>query len=145
MSQKNIIDAWQGAETASGGVLHKKYSEKFCKIYKKTPVPESQAWGLQLYWKKRLWQRCFPVNYRKFLRAPFIQNTSGRLLLKVSSTPFNFLFRILVLWAFSLKIRIQWKYCEMRNVKILNLTLFYFGTVSNFRWIKLNVAYEILL
>ena len=31
--------------------------------------------------KKRLWHRCFPVNFAKFLRAPFLQNTSGRLLL----------------------------------------------------------------
>ena len=32
--------------------------------------------------KKRLWHRCFPVNFVKFLRTPFLQNTSGRLLLK---------------------------------------------------------------
>ena len=31
--------------------------------------------------KKRLWHRCFPVNFAKFLRTPFFQNTSGRLLL----------------------------------------------------------------
>ena len=31
--------------------------------------------------KKRLWHRCFPVNFAKFLRAPFLQNTYGRLLL----------------------------------------------------------------
>ena len=30
---------------------------------------------------KRLWNRCFPVNLAKFLRAPFLQNTSWRLLL----------------------------------------------------------------
>ena len=29
--------------------------------------------------KKRLWHRCFPVNVAKFLRTPFLQNTSGRL------------------------------------------------------------------
>ena len=28
------------------------------------------------------WHRCFPVNFVKFLRTPFLQNTSGRLLLK---------------------------------------------------------------
>ena len=33
--------------------------------------------------KKSLWHRCFPVNCVKFLRAPFSQNTSGRLLLKI--------------------------------------------------------------
>ena len=31
--------------------------------------------------KKRLWHRCFPVNFAKFLRIPFLQNTSGQLLL----------------------------------------------------------------
>ena len=31
--------------------------------------------------KKRLWHRCFPVNFAKFLRTPFLQNTPGRLLL----------------------------------------------------------------
>ena len=32
--------------------------------------------------KERLWHRRFPVNFTKFLRTPFLQNTSGRLLLK---------------------------------------------------------------
>ena len=27
--------------------------------------------------KKKLWHRCFPVNFAKFLRTPFLQNTSG--------------------------------------------------------------------
>ena len=31
--------------------------------------------------KKRLWYRCFPVNFVKLLRKPFLQNTSGPLLL----------------------------------------------------------------
>ena len=31
--------------------------------------------------KKRLWHRCFHVNFTKFLKTPFLQNTSGRLLL----------------------------------------------------------------
>ena len=29
--------------------------------------------------KKRVWHRCFPVSFGKFLRTPFEQNTSGRL------------------------------------------------------------------
>ena len=33
--------------------------------------------------KKSLWYKCFPVNFAKFLRKPFLQNTSsGQLLLK---------------------------------------------------------------
>ena len=31
--------------------------------------------------KKRLWHRCFPVNFVKFLGKPILQNISGRLLL----------------------------------------------------------------
>ena len=31
--------------------------------------------------KKRLWHRCFPVNFVKFLRIPFLQKTPGQLLL----------------------------------------------------------------
>ena len=30
--------------------------------------------------KKRLWNRCYPVNFPKFLRISFLQNTSGQLL-----------------------------------------------------------------
>ena len=30
--------------------------------------------------KKRPWRRCFAVNFVKFLKTPFLQNTSGRLL-----------------------------------------------------------------
>ena len=33
--------------------------------------------------KKRPWHRCFPVNFVKFLRTHFLQNTSGRLLLHI--------------------------------------------------------------
>ena len=29
--------------------------------------------------KRRLWHKCFPVNFAKFLRIPFLQNTSGGL------------------------------------------------------------------
>ena len=32
--------------------------------------------------KKRLWHRCFPAIFVKFLRTPFVQNTSERLLLE---------------------------------------------------------------
>ena len=31
--------------------------------------------------KKGPWHSCFPINVAKFLKAPFLQNTSGRLLL----------------------------------------------------------------
>ena len=33
--------------------------------------------------KKRFWQRCFPVNFAKFLRTSLLQYTSGRLYLSL--------------------------------------------------------------
>ena len=36
--------------------------------------------------KKRLWYRCFPVNFAKFLRTPFLQNPSGQRLLNALCT-----------------------------------------------------------
>ena len=36
--------------------------------------------------KKRLWHRCFPVDFVKSLRTPFLQNTSGRLFLNSALT-----------------------------------------------------------
>ena len=43
-------------------------------------IPQnSQAWPTTLF-KKRLWHRSFPVNFTKFLRRLFSQNTSGWLL-----------------------------------------------------------------
>ena len=35
----------------------------------------------------RLWHRCFPVNFAKFLRTPFLQNTTGRLLIDFTVKP----------------------------------------------------------
>ena len=35
--------------------------------------------------KKRLWHGCVPVKFVKFLRTPFLQNTSGGLLLSSTS------------------------------------------------------------
>ena len=42
-----------------------------------------KAWVLMraILLKKRFWHRYFPVNFPKFLKTPFLQNTSGRLLL----------------------------------------------------------------
>ena len=37
--------------------------------------------------KKRLWHKCFPVNFAKFLRTHFLHNTSGRLLLQYTKFP----------------------------------------------------------
>ena len=42
-----------------------------------------QAPGLQLYFKKKLRQKCFPINFAKFLRTASWQMTCGPLLLKI--------------------------------------------------------------
>ena len=59
----------------------KKVLLKFRKINRKTPVPacnfikkETQP---AILFKKRLWHMCLSVNFVKFLRTPFLQNTSG--------------------------------------------------------------------
>ena len=54
----------------------KRCSWKFRKIHRKTPVPESFCYnvaGLRpaTLIKKRLWHRCFPMNFAKFLRTSF--------------------------------------------------------------------------
>ena len=40
--------------------------------------------SLQLYEKKRLWHKCFPVNFTKCLKTPFLENNSGLLLMNLS-------------------------------------------------------------
>ena len=40
-----------------------------------------QSLGLATLLKRRLWYRCFPGNFAKFLRTPFLENISGRMLL----------------------------------------------------------------
>ena len=51
-------------------------SQKFHKIHRKTPVPKSlfnKIGGLRpaILLKKRLWHKCFPVNFSNFLRTHF--------------------------------------------------------------------------
>ena len=53
--------------------VHKQPPEVF---YKKGVLKKG------VFIKKALWHRCFPVNFVKCLRTPFLPNTSGRLLLK---------------------------------------------------------------
>ena len=68
------------------GVFCKKMCcQKFRTIHRKTPVQETlfRPQPATLF-KNSLWHRCFPVNFAKFLRTPFLQNTSGRLLLDVN-------------------------------------------------------------
>ena len=91
MQKSSIKYILQGPKQASQkqppeGFCKKRCSQKFPKIHRKNlcqslvfnkvagPRPATLL-------KKRLWHSCFPVNFAKFLRTPFLQNTSGRLLL----------------------------------------------------------------
>ena len=65
--------------------VKKVFLKTFAKFTEKHPcrspfLTNLQVWRLQFY-QERLLHRCFPVNFAKFLRTSFLQNTSGRLLL----------------------------------------------------------------
>ena len=65
-------------------------STKFCKIHRKTPKPEplfNKVAEACNFIKKRLWRRYSSVNIAKFLRTPFLQNTSGRPLQFMAAPP----------------------------------------------------------
>ena len=56
----------------------------FLKIHRKAPVPESLCWSEACkFIKKESLRRCFAMNFAKFLKTPFLQDTSGRLLLEL--------------------------------------------------------------
>ena len=52
--------------------------------------------------KKDTWHKCFPVNLAKFLRALFLQNTSGRLLLLLAfqKQPLEVFYEKMCSWKF---------------------------------------------
>ena len=70
-------------DAATGGVLCKKiFSEISQNSQENTCLSKTHTALL----KKRLWHRYFPVSFTKFLRTPFLQNTSGRLFLENSGS-----------------------------------------------------------
>ena len=56
-------------ELSENFIFFKENNRKFAAVKKKQVL------------KKRLWRRCFPVNFVKYLRTHFLQNTYGRMLL----------------------------------------------------------------
>ena len=60
--------------------IHIKYVKRKPPQLRKKEFKESLRPATLL--KIRLWRRCFPVTFVKFLKTPFLQNTSGRLLLQ---------------------------------------------------------------
>ena len=85
---------------------HSTCSKKKCPVF--TMSVNIHITKIQFY--LRPWRRGFPINFAKFIRTPFLQNTSGRLLLLSTrcihlrranktpfSSPFAFLLRFLFL------------------------------------------------
>ena len=72
-------------EAATRGVLRRKVFLEIPQNSQENTCPKvSFLIKLQValtLFKKKLWHRYFPVNYVEFLGTPFLQNTSGRLLL----------------------------------------------------------------
>ena len=80
MRPSDMFNAFQlFSEAATAGVLQKRgVLRNFTKFTGKHLCQS-------LFFNKvaGLWHRCFPVNFVKFLRTPFLQNTSGRLRLAI--------------------------------------------------------------
>ena len=71
---------------------------KFHKIHGKTPVLESllqQSYRLRpaTFLRRRLWHRCFSVNFAKFLATPFFMEYFQWLLLYVDNIEVNLILR----------------------------------------------------
>ena len=80
----NLILNWDTQKQPPEVFCKIRCSQKFRKIHRKKPVLESlfkEKCRPATLLKKRLWSRWFPVNFVKFLRTPFLQNISGRLVL----------------------------------------------------------------
>ena len=61
--------------------------------------------------KKRLWHRCFPVNFAKFLGTPLLQNTYGWMLLGI-----ELLVSYLRSWAVNINAKVQIWECKFNQL-----------------------------
>ena len=92
LSQNNSIKQKKDSEAATGGVLLKKLFLKALQNSQEHTSAKVSFFNKVVFFneaatllKKRLWHKCFLVNFAKFLKTPFSQNTSGRLLLKIET------------------------------------------------------------
>ena len=92
---------------------HSTCSKKKCPVF--TMSVNIHITKIQFY--LRPWRRGFPINFAKFIRTPFLQNTSGRLLLlstrcihlrRANKTPFSSPFTFLLRFLF-----LRWYYISM--------------------------------
>ena len=84
--------------------------------------------------KKKLYHRCFPVNFVKFIRALFLQNASRRLLLMyVYYKDFNEQSQSKDTLFFINMLLVK-KYEEMFKLHTAFSTSFYINSISTLRW-----------
>ena len=81
--EKSCKFSLQWSMWAIQGSIRTRYrsSHQRCSVRKGFVRNFAKVTGKHLCQKLRY--RCFPVNFAKFLRTPFLQNTSGRLLLQM--------------------------------------------------------------
>ena len=72
--------------------------------------------------KRDLWHMCFPVNFAKFLRTPFLQDTSGRLLLHQKYLKKNICLYYLML-SLSSRMCPEWNYQKLLKTNLKKRTL----------------------
>ena len=74
--------------------------------------------------KKRLWHMCLPSNFVKFLRTPFLQNTSRRLLLHVffGKEPYLVILWIFFIWNFKWKF-LKYKFAVSKEIEFTSYVI----------------------
>ena len=87
--------------------------------------------------KKRLWHRCFPVNFAKFLKTSFLQNTSRRLFLQFCLLIY---FRIFTNHVAFTYVKIQISPVTIQNSKLTKVFAFTTTRIKSLpKVIKINV------
>ena len=101
-----------------------KFTENIC-----ARVSFNKVAGLRpaTFLKERIWHSCFPVNFAKFLRTPFLQNTSGGCFWKILKIRCQNIY----MWKWSLSLRhrkklniftpqllIYWCKCQKQSLEV---------------------------
>ena len=90
VGNSSMHDIFENTEPTTECVLLKKVllkisqnlQEYTCTLYQGLFFTKVAGLKSAILLKKRLRRGCFPANFTKFLKIPFLQNTSGRLFLK---------------------------------------------------------------
>ena len=99
--------------------------------------------------KKRLWHRCFPVNFAKVLRKPFLQNIPIVLIPLIIPILVPFLLLVwyhgsfsVDIYLFKINIRNTRKMCEIRSKLTIKATKWRHGVILMFLLLTSNMFYN---